>query len=124
MSGGDDPIVNSQSRVQISRLPLIRLSGFERCGWLSPEGRRLEIEGGKPLLHRFWTTCHRNFVRDLLTGNCYIVSPRILDFQYLDHVSERWRRRYCAWPLVGDYRFRYCVNQDDSWSVSYVPIRD
>jgi hypothetical protein len=63
--------------------------------WLSPEGRRVEIESGKPLLHRFCTTCHRNFVCDLLTGNWYAVFPRIFDFERLDHVSERWLKEAC-----------------------------
>ena len=62
--------------------------------WLLPQGR-LEIESGKPLLHRFCTTCHRNFVCDLLTGNWYTVFPRIFDFEHLDHVSERWLKEAC-----------------------------
>ena len=62
--------------------------------WLTTEGRRL-IESGKSLLHRFCTTCHRNFVCDLLTGYWYTVFPRIFDFQYLDHVSERWLKEAC-----------------------------
>ena len=63
--------------------------------WLTSEGRRLEFKSGKPLLHRFCTTCHRNFVCDLSTGNWYSVFPRIFDFQYLDHVSERWLKEAC-----------------------------
>ena len=63
--------------------------------WLSHEGRRLEIESGKPLLHRFCTTCHRNFVCDLATGNWYAVFPRIFDFEPLDHVSEPWLKEAC-----------------------------
>ena len=63
--------------------------------WLSPEGRRLEIESGKPLLHRFCTTCHRNCVCDLLTGNWYTVFPRMFDFEHHDDVSERWLKEAC-----------------------------
>jgi len=63
--------------------------------WLSREGRRLEIESGKPLLHRFCTTCHRNFVCDLSIGTWYAVFPRIFDFERLDDVSERWLKEEC-----------------------------
>ena len=63
--------------------------------WLSPEGRRLEIESGKPLLHRFCTTCHRNFVCDLLTDTWYAVFPRLFDFELLDDVRERWLNEVC-----------------------------
>ena len=63
--------------------------------WLSAEGRRVEIESGKPLLHQFCITCHRNFVCELLTGNWHTVFPQIFDFQYLDHVSERWLKEAC-----------------------------
>ena len=63
--------------------------------WLSPEGRRLEIESGKPLLHRFCTTCHRNFVCDLSTGSWFMVFPRIFDFERLEHFSERWLKEAC-----------------------------
>lgn len=63
--------------------------------WLLPKGRPLEIESGKPLLHRFCTTCHRNFVCDLSTGNWHTVFPRIFDFEHLDHVSERWLKEAC-----------------------------
>jgi hypothetical protein len=63
--------------------------------WLSSEGRRMEIESGKPLLHRFCTTCHRNFVCDLSTGGWFTVFPRIFDFERLDHLSERWLKEAC-----------------------------
>jgi hypothetical protein len=41
------------------------------------------------------STCHRNFVRDLMTGNRYAVFPRMFDFEHLDHVSERWLKEVC-----------------------------
>jgi hypothetical protein len=33
--------------------------------WLSAEGRTLELEAGKPLVHRLCTVCKRNFVHDV-----------------------------------------------------------
>jgi hypothetical protein len=63
--------------------------------WLSLEGRHLEIEAGKPLLHRFCTSCRRNFVCDLSSGEWYAVFPRIFDFERLAQVSEPWLKAEC-----------------------------
>jgi hypothetical protein len=63
--------------------------------WLSLEGRHLEIEAGKPLLHQFCTKCRRNFVRDLSSGKWHAVFPRIFDFEHLDQVSEEWLKETC-----------------------------
>ena len=63
--------------------------------WLSLEGRHLEIKAGKPLLHRFCTTCRRNFVCDLSSGRWHAVFPRTLDFDYLNQVSEQWLKETC-----------------------------
>jgi hypothetical protein len=63
--------------------------------WLLPEGRRLELEQGKPLLHRVCTVCKRNFVNDLMTGEWYAVIPRMFDFERLHGVSEKWMAAPC-----------------------------
>ena len=49
--------------------------------WLSLDGRHLEIEAGRPLLHRFCTICRRNFVCDVSSGKWQAVLPRIFDFE-------------------------------------------
>jgi hypothetical protein len=63
--------------------------------WLSLEGRHLEIEAGRPLLHRFCTICRRNFVCDVSSGKWQAVLPRIFDFEHLDQVSEQWLKEAC-----------------------------
>jgi hypothetical protein len=76
-----------------SDLPSIEPSASHT--WLSLEGRHLEIEADKPLLHRFCTLCRRNFVRDLSSGKWQAVLPRIFDFEHLDQVSEQWLKETC-----------------------------
>jgi hypothetical protein len=63
--------------------------------WLSLEGRHLEIEAGKPLLHQFCTKCRRNFICDLWSGKWHAVLPRIIDFEHLDQVTEQWLKETC-----------------------------
>jgi hypothetical protein len=63
--------------------------------WLSREGRHVEIEPGRPLLHRFCTACRRNFVCDLSSKEWYAVFPRIFDFEHLDQVGEQWLKEAC-----------------------------
>ena len=78
--------------------------------WLSLEGRHLEIEAGKPLLHQFCTKCRRNFVCDLSSGKWHAVLPRIFDFEHLDQVSEQWLKETCP---------RQYLTSDARWRVSY-----
>jgi hypothetical protein len=63
--------------------------------WLLLEGRHLEIEAGEPLLHRFCTTCRRNFVCELSSRKWHAVLPRIFDFEHLDQVTEQWLKETC-----------------------------
>lgn len=63
--------------------------------WLSLDGRHLEIEAGKPLLHRFCTICRRNFVCDISSGRWHAVFPQIFDFEHLDQLSEQWLKETC-----------------------------
>jgi hypothetical protein len=63
--------------------------------WLLPDGRHLEIQPGKPLLHRMCVTCNRNFVHDLETEEWYAAYPRMFDFDRLDDVSARWLNEAC-----------------------------
>jgi hypothetical protein len=67
--------------------------------WLIAEGRKLELEPGKPLLHRFCTACQRNFVHDLTTGEWYAAIPRMFDFERLHMLSEHWLNEPCPGKL-------------------------
>ena len=58
--------------------------------WLLPEGRRIALQPGKPLLHRLCTVCNRNFVQDSTTGEWFAAIPRMFDFERLHGVSEKW----------------------------------
>jgi hypothetical protein len=78
-----------------SPLTIIHQGPSSTHTWLSLEGRHLEIEAGKPLLHRFCTLCRRNFVCDLSSGKWQAVLPRIFDFEHLDQVSEQWLKETC-----------------------------
>ena len=64
--------------------------------WTQPDGRRLELQPGKRLIHRRCTSCRRNFVHDLTTKEWYAVFPRVLDFERLDEVSQRWLAEECS----------------------------
>jgi hypothetical protein len=76
--------------------------------WLSREGRGLEIESGRPLLHRFCTICRRNFVCVLSSGEWYAVYPRMFDFEHLDQVREQWLKEVCPRQyLISDERARH-----------------
>ncbi len=63
--------------------------------WLSEEGRRLELDPGRPLLHRLCTVCNRNFVHDLTTGEWYAVIARMFDFERLRPVIDEWLKTPC-----------------------------
>lgn len=63
--------------------------------WLLPDGRLLEVEPGKPLVHRMCVTCNRNFVHDLAAQEWYAAYPRMFDFDRLDEVSVRWLSEAC-----------------------------
>jgi hypothetical protein len=63
--------------------------------WLLADGRRLEPEAGKPLVHRLCTVCKRNFVHDVTAKDWYVAYPRLLDFDRLVSVSQRWLSEAC-----------------------------
>lgn len=63
--------------------------------WLLAEGRHLEIQPGKPLLHRMCVTCNRNFVHDISAEEWYAAYPRMFDFDRLDEFSATWLSEPC-----------------------------
>jgi hypothetical protein len=64
--------------------------------WAQSDGRRLELQPGKRLIHWRCTSCRRNCVHDLTTKEWYAVFPRVLDFERLDEVSQRWLAEECS----------------------------
>jgi hypothetical protein len=63
--------------------------------WLLADGRTLEVEPGKPLLHRLCTTCRRNFVYDGAAKEWYAAYPRMFDFDRLIEVTPQWLSEPC-----------------------------
>jgi len=63
--------------------------------WLARDARQLETKPGEPVLHRFCTACHRNFVHDISSGEWYAAFPGVFDFERLDEVSSRWLSEEC-----------------------------
>jgi hypothetical protein len=64
--------------------------------WDQPDGRRLELQPGKTLVHWRCTICRRNFVHDLTSQEWYAAFPRVLDFERLDGVTQRWLAEECS----------------------------
>jgi hypothetical protein len=64
--------------------------------WDQPDGRRLELQPGKALIHWRCTICRRSFVHDLTTQEWYAAFPRVLDFERLDGVTQRWLAEACS----------------------------
>jgi hypothetical protein len=64
--------------------------------WPRREGRLLEIEADRPLIHRRCSACGRSFIHDLAMREWYAVIPRIFDFERLYEVSERWLIEACT----------------------------
>ena len=64
--------------------------------WSEPDGRRVEIERGKPLIQRYCQKCGRTFVEDLASKERYAVHVSALFFKRLvDDVNERWLSTPC-----------------------------
>jgi hypothetical protein len=64
--------------------------------WDQPDGRRLELQPGKTLIHWRCTACRRSFVHDLTVQEWYAAVPRVLDFERLDGVTQRWLAQECS----------------------------
>ena len=60
--------------------------------WDQPDGRRLELQPGKTLIHWRCTICRRSFVHDLTAQEWYAAFPRVLDFERLDGLPS------VGWP--------------------------
>ena len=75
--------------------------------WLLPDGRHLEVEPGKPLVHRMCVTCNRNFVHDLKLPLFLVVGVR----SYRAHQAGRSRDTCPVFvePIVQAWRIPYVL---------------
>ena len=76
--------------------------------WTSAEGRKVEIEPGKPLIQHHCSRCRRDFVEDPPTGERYAVYVSVFSFRRLpDQITKRWIGEMCPGaPLPQDVEVR------------------
>ncbi len=72
--------------------------------WTSAEGRKVELEPGKPLIQHHCSRCRRDFVEDPQAGERYAVHVSVFRFRRLpDSVTKRWIGEMCPGaPLPQD----------------------
>ena len=64
--------------------------------WSEPDGRRIEIERGRPLTQRNCQRCGRSFVEDHSSEERYAVHVSALFFKRLiDDVNQQWLSTPC-----------------------------
>jgi hypothetical protein len=64
--------------------------------WSSANGRRIEIEPGKPLVQRRCSRCRRDFIEDPATGERYAVYVSVFRFRKLpDLITKQWLGELC-----------------------------
>ena len=93
---------------ELSNAPQLSEGPSPTHTWLLADGRKLEIESGKPLVHRMCTTCGRNFVYDVAAKEWYAAFPRMFDFDRLVAVSLRWLSEACPG--------RYLGSDEEAWT--------
>ena len=76
--------------------------------WSSAEGRKVEIDPGKPLLQHHCSRCRRDFVEDPRTGERHAVYVSVFRFRTLpDLITRRWIGEMCPGaPLPQDVEVR------------------
>ena len=81
---------------------------WDTHNWSSAEGRKVEIEPGKPLIQHHCSRCRRDFVEDPPTGERYAVYVSVFRFRRLpDAVTKRWIGEMCPGaPLPQDIEVR------------------
>jgi hypothetical protein len=69
---------------------------WQTHNWSEPDGRRVEIERGKPLTQRYCQKCGRTFVEDHVSHERYAVHVSAIFFKRLiDDVNQRWLSTPC-----------------------------
>lgn len=81
---------------------------FNSHSWASTEGRRIEIEPGKPVLQHHCSRCSRDFVEDPASGEWYAVCVSVFNFRKLpDPITKQWLCELCpGTPLQYDVEIR------------------
>ena len=76
--------------------------------WSSANGRRIEIETGKPVIHHRCSRCQRDFAEDQPSGERYAVYVSVFSLRKLpDHISKQWLDELCpGQPLPLDFAVR------------------
>jgi hypothetical protein len=87
-------VLEMPAQPSTATLPPLKPSATHK--WDPPDGRQLELQPGKTLIHWRCTACRRNFVHDLTAQEWFAAFPRILDFERLDGVSQRWLAEECS----------------------------
>ncbi len=80
--------------------------------WSEPDGRRVEIERGKPLTQHYCQKCGRSFVEDHASKERYAVHVSAIFFKRLmDDVNQRWLSAPCPGK-----RLETDVEDEKKWS--------
>jgi hypothetical protein len=76
--------------------------------WSNAQGRRVEINPGKPLLQHHCSRCRRDFVEDPATGERSAVYVSVFQFRKLpDLITKQWLSELCPGaPLPYDIEVR------------------
>ena len=76
--------------------------------WSVAEGRRVEIEPGKPLIQLHCSRCRRDFVEDPLSGEQYAVYVSVFRFRkFPEQITKQWLGELCPGaPLPYDVEVR------------------
>ena len=64
--------------------------------WTTAQGRRIELNPGKPIIQHHCARCHRDFIEDPATGGRYAVYVSVFSIRKLqEQVSQRWLGEFC-----------------------------
>jgi hypothetical protein len=92
--------------------PTIVHPSWQTHQWSEPDGRRVEIERGKPLIQHYCQKCGRTFVEDQTSKERYAVHVSAIFFKRLiDDVNERWLSAPCPGK-----RLETDVEDEKKWS--------
>jgi hypothetical protein len=82
--------------------------------WSSIQGRRVEVDPGKPLVHHQCSRCRRDFVEDSSTGERYAAYVSVFRLRRLpDLITRQWLAELCPGaPLPYDVEVRSRLIED------------
>ena len=69
---------------------------WDSHNWSSANGRKVEIEPGKPVLQHHCSRCGRDFIEDSSSGERHAVYVSVFSFRRLpDFLAKRWLEELC-----------------------------